>query len=81
LGSAGDRAGDGGIVAQVGEHEVDLPDRAHGLQEQTRFGIARGNANRAARGRKTLHKVPADEAGTAENGDQSVGHVFPRAAS
>jgi hypothetical protein len=58
--------------ADIGLHDIDLADRTHRLEEQTLFGAADGDADAGALTGQLLHDIAADEAGTAEHGDELV---------
>src|SRR5262249_19779036 len=60
----------GSRIAQVRLHGVDLTDAAERLEMEGQIGPAHRHANAVAALAQNAHNMAAEEAGTAENGDE-----------
>ena len=64
-----------GRIAHIGLHHHDLAGIAERLQVARKVGPAAGDADAVAAPGQRPHDVPADEARTADDGDESVGRL------
>ncbi len=67
-----DRGGDRIRIAQVGLHQLDLADDAQRAEETGEVGPPDRDPDAPALARQRPDDVPADEAGAAENGRQTI---------
>ena len=75
------RSGNTVVVAHIGLDQFDLAHGPHGLQKQSSFGIAHGNAHRATLGRQAFDQVPAQKSRTTKNRHQTLGHTCSACAN
>ena len=67
------RGGDGGRIAHIGLHRMDLADAAERLQVEGEIGAAGGDADAPAIAGERANHMAADKAGPAEHGDDASG--------
>ena len=66
------RGGEQVGIADIGLHRMDLSDAAERLEMESKIGATGRHADAPAVARQGPHQMAADEAGTAENGDDAI---------